>query len=204
MGIFGKTQSRVNGFSIVELLIAISIIAILASIVLVVYPGYQQRTRDTQRKNDLQQIASALNAYVLQKDNYIQTGSGCGLGGNGNGWLSAGPSDTGAGSYPRAITACLQDAKVLGSGTFMDPYSCTWASGGKCGTISSTPAQAYMKATCTKGGSTVTYVFAHIESDARQDATIDALCDSGSVTGFTSATQKWGTLYGMNYYVIAK
>jgi len=191
-----------KGFTIVEILIVITVIGVLASIVLLTFPGYQKQGNDTQRKSDLSQIAAALSAYAQQKNTTVSTGSGCGLNGNGNGWLNATTSDIS--TYPRAITACLQDAKVLGTGTFIDPSGCTWASGtAKCGS-SGGVAQAYMKATCTKSGATVTYLFAHLENAARQDATIDALCDSGSVSDFTSTSQKWGTNYAMNYYVMVR
>jgi prepilin-type N-terminal cleavage/methylation domain-containing protein len=198
VGILHKHR-RANGFTIVEIIIVIAVIGILASIVTVFYPGYQQRTRDAERKSDMQQIAAALGAYVLQKGNYVEAGSGCGLNGNGNGWFNAGPSDTGA------IATCLQEAGLLKSGEFIDPLGCTWASGsGSCGAYLGQPAQAYMKATCTKNSSSVTYVFTHVEGQARKDAEVDALCDAGSVSGFTATTQKWGTGYGMNYYIAAK
>ena len=194
----GQLQQKL-GFSLVEIMIVVAVIGILASIVLLTFPGYQKQGNDTQRKSDLSQIAAAMSAYAQQKNTAVATGSGCGLNGNGNGWLNATTSDIS--TYPRAITACLQDAKVLGTGTFTDPSGCRWADGtSKCGS-SGGIAQAYMKATCTKSGATVTYLFAHLETVARQDATIDALCDSGSVSDFTSTSQKWGTNYAMNYYV---
>jgi hypothetical protein len=61
-----------------------------------------------------------------------------------------------------------------------------------------------MKATCTKGGVAVTYVFAHLDGQQRRDTEVDGLCDSGTVGGFNSSSQKWGTNYGMNYYVTVK
>lgn len=189
----------VHGFSIAELLIVIAVIGILASIALVLYPGYQQRTRDNERKSDIQQISAALSAYALQKNNFAETGSGCGLNGNGNGWLNAGPSDLG--SYPKSIATCLQEAGVLAQGEFLDPTGCVWDSGGNCGSWNGAPAKAYMKATCQKGGSSITYVMAHLETQSRSDAVIDALCDAGTVNGFSTDGQKWGTHYGMNYYV---
>jgi prepilin-type N-terminal cleavage/methylation domain-containing protein len=202
MGIFGK-KTNTSGFTVIELLVAITVIGILATIVIVSYGGYQARTRDNVRKSDVSQIAGALSAYLLQKDTYIEAGSGCGLSGNGNGWLNAGPSDTGAGSYPRAITACLQDAKTLGTGAFVDPSNCIYGSGGKCGTLGSAPVQAYMKITCTKSSNKITYVMAHLEASPQNNSALDALCDANSATGFTS-DQRWGTTYGMNYYVVAK
>lgn len=189
-------KDRFRGFTLVELLIVIAVMGILASIVLVMYPGYRQRANDDTRKSDIQQIASALSAYAIQKNSLIGTGSGCGKDGNGNGWLSAGPSQIA--SYPKSIYDCLKDANLLADGDFIDPSGCLYNSGGNCGT---NPAQAYMKVTCQKGSNTVTYVLTHLESQPRKDAEVDALCDSGTVSGFDVTTQKWGTNHGMNYYV---
>ena len=61
-----------------------------------------------------------------------------------------------------------------------------------------------MKATCTKDGQAVTYVMGRLEGQPRRDAEIDALCDSGSMAWFNSSSQKWGTNYGMNYYVTVR
>jgi prepilin-type N-terminal cleavage/methylation domain-containing protein len=194
-------KQHIKGFTIAELLVVISVIGILAAIVVVTYPGYQKRTRDSERKSDMSQIAAALGAYALQKNNYVSTGSGCGLNGNGNGWFNAGPAEIAA--YPKAIATCLQEAGLLNNGAFVDPLNCKWNSGGVCGTAGQ-PAQAYMKATCTKSGNAVTYVLTHLENDPRKDAEVDALCDGGSVSGFDATTQKWGTNYAMNYYVSAK
>ncbi len=190
---------KARGFSIAELLIVIAVIGILASIALVLYPGYQQRTRDNERKSDLQQISAALSAHALQKNNFIEIGSGCGLNGNGNGWVNAGPSELGL--YPKSITTCLQEAGVLAQGEFIDPSGCTWDSGGNCGSWNSTPAKAYMKASCLKNGQVETFVFAYLESQPANNAVVDAVCPAGTVNGFTADGQRWGTYYGMNYYV---
>lgn len=204
MGIFGRKRQLSSGFTVIELLVAISIIAILASIVLIAYPGYQQRMRDNERRSDLTQLATALGAYAFQKNNFVTVGSGCGRNGDGNGWLSAGPAEADLGSYPRSIVACLQDIKALPTGIFTDPSNCIYDSGGNCGTYRGDPAKAYMKATCTKGGSTVTYLYAYLESLPRKDSEVDALCDSGTMSGFDATGQLWGTNYGMNYYMAVK
>jgi len=199
MGNFGKRRREEKGFTIVELITVIIVIGILATIVVVAYPGYQKRNRDSERQSDVSQVASALSAYALKNNSYITTGSGCGLSGNGNGWLNVGPTA----QYPKSISTCLQEAGVLNGGTFTDPTSCTYDSGGKCGS-SGGQVFAYMKATCQKSGRTMTYVFAALEGSARKDAEVDGLCDSGTVSGFDATTQKWGTNYGMNYYVVVK
>lgn len=196
-----RTENK--GFTLVELVVVISVIGILAMIILVAYPGYQQRSRDNVRKSDLQQVASALSAHSIQKNSFVEAASGCGANGNGNGWLNADSTDLGAALYPDSIIECLQAAKVLKLGDFIDPSDCVWDSGGACGSWNG-QTQAYMKATCTNSGTKTTYLFAHVEAMPRIDATIDALCDANTVSGFTSDGQKWGSHYGMNYYVIVK
>lgn len=206
MGILRKANLtfRPKGFTVTELLIVIAVIGILIGIAVVAYPGYQKRTRDAERRSDMSQLAAALSAYALQKNNYISTGSGCGLFGDGNGWMSLGPPD-GGGWYPKAITTCLQEAGVIANASdFIDPFGCKSDTGGVCGSWQSTPAQAYMKATCTKNGVPITYVMAHLENEPANNAVIDALCDVGSMPWFDANGQKWGTNYGMNYYVVAK
>lgn len=182
----------------------VAVIVILAAIVLVAYPTYVTTTRDNARKSDLQQIATALRAYALKKNTYVDStstdgsGNGCGFVGQGNGWMSQGPDAW----YPASITTCLKNAGVLAK-PIVDPTGCVNGDVSSCWTSDSS-VTAYMKETCTKDGVPVTYVFARLEGQPRRDAEIDALCDSGSVAGFNSSSQKWGTNYGMNYYVTVK
>lgn len=56
-----KTLQR--GFTIVELLIVIVVIAILAALVLNTFAGVQQRARDTERQTDINALATQLEAY---------------------------------------------------------------------------------------------------------------------------------------------
>jgi prepilin-type N-terminal cleavage/methylation domain-containing protein len=60
-----KKMKDERGFTIVELLIVIVVIAILAAIVIVAYNGIQNRARDTQNKTDassIVKVAEAVNA----------------------------------------------------------------------------------------------------------------------------------------------
>ncbi len=50
------------GFSLVELLVVIAILGVLASITSFTLVGHQKKARDAQRKNDLQQIARAMQS----------------------------------------------------------------------------------------------------------------------------------------------
>lgn len=52
-----------HGFTLVELLVVMSIIAILMAISLVSYQSAQQSARDGRRKADLEQVRSALEMY---------------------------------------------------------------------------------------------------------------------------------------------
>lgn len=52
-----------NGFTIVELLIVIVVIAILASITVVAFNGVQSKARDNSRNNAVSSIQKALEAY---------------------------------------------------------------------------------------------------------------------------------------------
>lgn len=194
-------RTKKDGFTLVELAIVIAVIAILALIVLVAYPGYQQRNRDSVRKSDMQQLSAALSAYAIQKNDFVETASGCGASGNGNGWLSATTADSGV-YAAKSIVGCLQDAKVLKAGDFIDPSGCIRDSGGACGTSGGAPVPAYMKVTCSKSGVKITYLLAHLETQPRIDSTVDALCDAGTAAGFLSLN--WGTAYGMNHYVVVK
>lgn len=52
-----------NAFTLVELLVVISIVGILASILLVSFVGTQKQTRDTQRKSDIKQYLTSLENF---------------------------------------------------------------------------------------------------------------------------------------------
>jgi len=61
---------RQSGFSLIELLVVISMIGILASILVPNYLGVRSKGRDTQRKADLLQIQTAMELYRSDNDSY--------------------------------------------------------------------------------------------------------------------------------------
>src|SRR5258708_6411124 len=69
---FTKTDSYNRGFTLVELLIVISIMAILASgLVMIVNPlGQLAKSRDARRKSDLHQMELALEQYYNDNGKY--------------------------------------------------------------------------------------------------------------------------------------
>ena len=59
-----------NGFTLVELLIVATIMAILAGIGVTSYNSLSKQSRDARRKSDLQSIRSALEFYRSDNDYY--------------------------------------------------------------------------------------------------------------------------------------
>ena len=68
-----------HGFTIVELLIAIVIIGVLASLVVVAFNGAQQRARDNIRIHDLKQLQKLVNLYYADNGVYPLPARGSGL-----------------------------------------------------------------------------------------------------------------------------
>ena len=65
-----------TGFTIVELLIVIVVIAILAAITIVAYNGIQQRSRDAIRVSDLKGVQKALELFYIDQGRYPTTPGG--------------------------------------------------------------------------------------------------------------------------------
>ena len=165
-----------RGFTIVELLIVIAVIAILAAITSVTYVETQQEARDARRKSDLTIIENAMKAYKMENGDFVTIGSGCGSGGNGNGWYSS-PY----GAYG-TIDDCLVNSGALAT-SIVDPSGTTACA------ASSVPCRTYMKYSCGE----VTYLMASLESEPSMvDGPTNMTCGSGLT---------YDTSYGMNYVV---
>ena len=70
MGTYPHNTYRRSGFTIVELLVVIVVIAILAAITSVAYGGIQQRARDSQRVSDTSLLTKALEIYRADTGGY--------------------------------------------------------------------------------------------------------------------------------------
>lgn len=62
--LFKKKRKAIKGFTLVELLVVISIIGVLATLVLVSFTGIQKQARDAERKSDLKQYQTALESFA--------------------------------------------------------------------------------------------------------------------------------------------
>ncbi len=68
--------SKNKGFTLVELLVVISILGVLATIALGSFRSSQARGRDAERKSDLKQIVSSLELYYADHGKYPVSVSG--------------------------------------------------------------------------------------------------------------------------------
>jgi prepilin-type N-terminal cleavage/methylation domain-containing protein len=63
-------SNKSSGFTLIELLVAISIVAVIFGIIITSASAIQRSTRDTQRKNDLKNLQSALQRYYADQGFY--------------------------------------------------------------------------------------------------------------------------------------
>lgn len=67
-----KIQSKNKAFTLIELLIAMAILGILATVGLGSFRTAQMRGRDTERKSDLKQVSNAIELYYQDYNRYPQ------------------------------------------------------------------------------------------------------------------------------------
>lgn len=70
MNITNYSCQRRAGFTFIELLVTVTLIAVLSAIGIVSYSSAQRRSRDGKRKADLEIIRSALEMYRADEDGY--------------------------------------------------------------------------------------------------------------------------------------
>lgn len=173
------TPGRKQGFTIIEILIAVVVIGVLATITAVGYNGIQQRARDTARKDTISVIAKQLNIYYLKTPGYMaDSGCGGGTGGDAHGWFNY---DYDAGGALRSVAQCLINAGITNK-ISIDPSGLQTCAGATC--------RAYMIATCTATSPPTIYLMANLETLPQSSTATDSTC-----------VTTWDTSYGINYVV---
>lgn len=59
-----------RGFTMIEIIIALSLIGLFVSVPILAYSGYIKKSRDTKRKNDINQLSTALQQYKNSQGTY--------------------------------------------------------------------------------------------------------------------------------------
>lgn len=187
-----KKKRRLNGFTIVELLIVIVVISILASITVVSFNNVQKSARDAIRKTDLNNISKTLNIHAISNNgDMFGHDSGCGAGGNGSGWWYSTEEH-----YNNMSTRdCLVQAGFSQVANINDPSGCYGGAGEQC-----IGKPRYMVIHCSVDGVNRGYLLAQLETEDQDTTFTDSLCDSGTSPGFV-AINAWDTDYGINYKV---
>lgn len=71
---FNRQFSNKAGFTLIELMVAISVIAIMAAIGLVAYSRVQANARDARRRQDVEAIVQALQVYGQNNNGLLPAG----------------------------------------------------------------------------------------------------------------------------------
>lgn len=166
-------DTRNSGFTMVELMVSIAIITIMSTVVLASLNVAREQARDTIRIADLSTIAKGLAAYEIEHEQWLETGTGCGFGGNGTGWFSH--------TYPgfTSMSECLANRDYIES-PITDPSGATTNNGNHSG---------YMKYHCGTGDSKRVYLYAQLERLPQDSTATDGTCCPDCDSN-----------YGMNYF----
>lgn len=128
-----------KGFTLIELMVVVSIIAVLAVIGLTVFTGLQRSARDAKRKADIEAIATALEIYKDQHGTYsVATSFPCAAGT----WWDFSSSAWGASGSVRGCPASIGNglASSFAAGIPTDPFcSSTGCSNGWSNYVLSEP-----------------------------------------------------------------
>lgn len=140
-----------EGFTLIEMLVVISLIGMLAAIALVSFGGAQKQARDTTRKSDLKQYQTSLEVYANLTNGLYPSS-------NASGSAIDASTSTGLCGYLNnklePDITCSEDPKNASDSTFVYRYAST------AGTAGSATATNYVIWAKMEGKSTTTYLVA--------------------------------------------
>ena len=113
-------RKTISGFTIVELLIVIVVIAILAAISVVSYNGITQRARDAERQTEMGAIEKALEMYHADFGGYPNCAGGTYIPGQALG--SCTQAGLAAALVPNYLSAMPTDPKNSGNDVYRYAY----------------------------------------------------------------------------------
>jgi len=117
-------KQKSKGFTIVELLIVIVVIAILATLVIVTFTGIQQKARDSKRQTDIDALDSHLEAFYANNGYYPTITDLVTAGAPNTSWLNTNM----AGFDPTALTdpkGSIITGSAPAAGTYVYSYVTT-------------------------------------------------------------------------------
>lgn len=79
MGILRRRRAPAAGFTLIELMIVVAIVAILAAIAVPIYSNYVTRSKLTEAQNNLSALRVAMEQYFQDNRQYTGTGGSCGV-----------------------------------------------------------------------------------------------------------------------------
>ena len=148
-----------KGFTIVELLVVIVVVGILSTISANAYIGAKSKAADSIRKNDLQAIMTAFEAFAVDEETYFLDTYG--WKGRGQGWVNY-KNASAIGDYQSTIIEGLAD-KGYPVSNARDPYISD-----DLNEIWQTK-QAYMAYLCVDDGGLKIGLFAKLENPTLED-----------------------------------
>jgi prepilin-type N-terminal cleavage/methylation domain-containing protein len=167
-------RKTISGFTLVELMIVIVIIALLATIGIVSYSGVQSRARDAKRIDDVNHIGRGLELWAGSDQSLSNLGGG--TSGQGYGWFENDYSGT-----PVSIKQVLQTSKLV-TDSVHDPKFVNMS-------------QDYVISLCTTTSDNRRVIMAKLET-APSQTVAQQITQAGCTSGSYST---WVTTNGMNY-----
>jgi prepilin-type N-terminal cleavage/methylation domain-containing protein len=177
-----------RGFTIIEILVVISIIGLLSTLAIVALRDAQERGRDTRRKADLEQTKKAMIFYANDHGGVLPT-TDFGWNNTGGGWATNNNNGSWCYSYgtlENFLDGTDPDIPAPANLYIKMPHDPKCGGCGGCGSNPGGYMYYFQNTSCG-------VLFAHLDNPSA--------ADTATCTGKCVALSTLGTNYGMNYCV---